>query len=285
MNPEEYARMHQFEDWYWWFVARRRSALQFVADYGLRRPTNDDRPTTNDQRPTTNDQAPCIKLRILDAGCGTGALLDGLNRIPGALVFGADIAREALAFSAGRGHRRLAQTDLTALPFADNSFEIVTALDVVEHVEDDVGALREIARVLRPGGVLLMSVPAYRFLWSSHDVALHHKRRYTTHSMEPRLRKAGLTPVKLTYLLAFLFPAIALYRLADRLRQPRGEPKAHLVAIPSVINRFLIALQEAELSLARRINLPFGVTLFCVARKSEGPCGQEPGARSQEPNG
>jgi len=159
------------------------------------------------------------------------------------------------------------------------------------------GALDELVRVLRPGGVLLMSVPAYPFLWSSHDVALHHKRRYTIASLQPRIEAAGLTAVKLTYLLAVLFPAIALYRFADHLRRVRDRPKAHLVTIPPAVNHFLIALQNAELSLARRVSLPFGVTLFCVARKdpavpprlttrdSRLVASQEPGARSQEPHG
>jgi 2-polyprenyl-3-methyl-5-hydroxy-6-metoxy-1,4-benzoquinol methylase len=246
MNAEEYARMHQFEDWYWWFVARRRSALQFAVDY---RPEG---------RP----------LRFLDAGCGTGALMERLSRSGQSEVYGIDVAREALAFSLTRGQERLAQASLTALPFAGDCFDVVTALDVVEHVEEDVKALGEIRRVLRPGGVLLMSVPAYPFLWSSHDTALHHKRRYTGATLTPRLEAAGLTVVKMTYLLAFLFPAIALYRLADRLRGGRRrQPRAHLVSSPRVVNRLLIGLQEAELSVARHVDLPFGVSLFAVARK------------------
>jgi 2-polyprenyl-3-methyl-5-hydroxy-6-metoxy-1,4-benzoquinol methylase len=246
MNPDEYARMHQFEDWYWWFVARRRAALQFVHDF---RPRG---------RP----------LRVLDAGCGTGALMTRLAEEAGAEVYGLDLAREALAFTRSRGQPRLVQADLTALPFADDSFDVVTALDVVEHVERDEAALREIRRVLRPEGVLLMSVPAYPFLWSSHDAALHHKRRYTAGSLAPRIKAAGLAAVKMTYLLAFLFPLIALFRLVDRLRAHRSAPHAHLVPVPRLLNRLLIGLQGAELSLARRLSLPFGVSLFCVARKA-----------------
>jgi SAM-dependent methyltransferase len=245
MNSEEYARMHAFEDWYWWFVARRQVALTFARDYQPGR------------RP----------LRVLDAGCGTGALLERMSQEPDEDVYGVDFSREALAFSHEPGQSRLVQGDLTALPFASDSFDLVTALDVVEHVERDVDALREICRVLRPGGVLLMSVPAYPFLWSSHDTALHHKRRYSTGTMAPRLKQAGLALVKSTYLLAFLFPAIALFRAADRLRRRERRPQAHLISIPPVVNRLLIGLQEAELAVARRMSLPFGVSLFCVARK------------------
>jgi SAM-dependent methyltransferase len=190
-----------------------------------------------------------------------------LRKEGAAHVYGMDVSWDALAFSRGRGERGLAQGDLTALPFRSESFDLVTALDVVEHVEDDGKALHEICRILRPGGLFLMSVPAYSFLWSSHDDALHHKRRYTAGMLAPRLRAAGLSPQKITYLLAFLFPVIALFRLADRLR-PAGRPaSAHLVPLPAVVNRLLIGLQAAELALARRLGLPFGVSLFCVARK------------------
>jgi 2-polyprenyl-3-methyl-5-hydroxy-6-metoxy-1,4-benzoquinol methylase len=246
MNPEEYARMHQFEDWYWWFVARREAALRFARDFWPR-----DRPA-----------------RVLDAGCGTGALMSRLSKEgSSARIYGMDLAWDALAFSRGRGQRGLVQADLTALPFDTDSFDIVTALDVVEHVEEDRAALAEICRVLRPGGALVMSVPAYPFLWSSHDAALHHKRRYTAGMLAPRIQAAGLTVAKMTYLLAFLFPVVALFRLADRLRPGKRPARAHLVPVPAVVNRLLIGLQSAELSLARRLALPFGVTLFCVARK------------------
>src|SRR5947208_349797 len=141
--------MRALEDWYWWFVARRSAALRFLADY-LPRET---------------------PVRILDAGCGTGALLEALRHDPGRESVGLDFAEAALQFCRQRGYDRLVRGDLEALPFADARFDAVTALDVLEHVPDDHAAAREIARVLRPGGVLVASVPAYRFLWSSHDVA------------------------------------------------------------------------------------------------------------------
>ena len=114
-------------------------------------------------------------------------------------VTGIDLAPEALSFSRERGQERLVQGDLTALPFATATFDLITALEVVEHVESDETALAELCRVLKPGGTLLLSVPAYRFLWSSHDVALHHKRRYTAHRMQTNLTRAGLDSAKVTY--------------------------------------------------------------------------------------
>jgi SAM-dependent methyltransferase len=245
MKSEEYARLNAFEDWYWWFVARRQAALQFAQDYG----------------------PPPGPIRILDAGCGTGSLMDQLRDRSEVEVTGIDVAPEALTFSRERGQSQLVQGDLTALPFATARFDLILALEVVEHVEKDEIALAELCRVLKPGGTLLLSVPAYRFLWSSHDVALHHKRRYTAQCIHTSLTKAGLDSTKVTYLLSFLFIPVALVRLFDRLTRRSAPARAHLVPVPPLLNRFLIYVQNIELALARHVNLPFGVSLFCVARK------------------
>src|SRR5438876_549318 len=245
MNPQEYDRMRQLEDWYWWFVARREAALRFTEDFQPRRGP----------------------LRILDAGCGTGALLDRLEKRPDAEVYGLDFSGQALAYTRERGHHHLVQADLTRLPFPDGTFDVITALDVVEHIREDEGALREVNRVLRPGGVLLVSVPAFRFLWGPHDIALQHFRRYTTGEMGRLMRRTGFRVSKLTYLLALLFPAFVAQRLLTKLRPHAENPEAQLVPVSKAVNRFLIRLQSAELAIARRLSLPFGATVFCVAQK------------------
>jgi SAM-dependent methyltransferase len=244
MNPQEYDRMRQLEDWYWWFVARREAAVQFAEQFRPRRQP----------------------LRILDAGCGTGALLDRLMSQPGVELFGLDYSGQALAYTRGRGHVRLVQGDLTRLPFPDGTFDVITALDVVEHIRDDERALQEVYRVLRSGGVLLVSVPAFQFLWGPHDTALQHFRRYTVGEMAALMRRAGFAVAKQTYLLWLLFPAFVFQRLLTRLHR-RADPKAQLVPVSGTVNRFLIGLQRIELALACRVRLPFGATVFCVARK------------------
>jgi SAM-dependent methyltransferase len=158
------------------------------------------------------------------------------------------------------------QGDLTRLPFPDGTFDVITALDVVEHIRDDERALRELFRVLRTEGVLLVTVPAFRFLWGPHDTALQHFRRYTVGEMAALMRSAGFEVAKQTYLLWLLFPAFVLQRLLTRMRR-RADPKAQLVPVSGAVNRFLIFLQNMELALARRLRLPFGATVFCVARK------------------
>jgi len=245
MNPQEYDRMRQLEDWYWWFVARREAALRFAEDF----------------RP------PRRPLRILDAGCGTGALLERLQNRPEVEVYGRDCSGEALPYTRQRGHGRLVQGDLTCLPFPDGTFDLITALDVVEHIREDEGALREVNRVLRPGGVLLVSVPAFHFLWGPHDTALRHVRRYTAREVAALMRRSGFQVSKLTYLLALLFPAFVAQRLLTKLRPNTENPQAQLVRVSKTLNRFLILLQGAELAVARRLSLPFGATVFCVARK------------------
>jgi SAM-dependent methyltransferase len=245
MNPQEYDRMRQLEDWYWWFVARREAAVRFADDFRPRRGP----------------------VRVLDAGCGTGALLDRLAERPDVELFGLDFSGQALAYTHQRGHTRLVQGDLTRLPFPDGTFDVITALDVVEHIEEDERALREVNRVLRPEGVLLMSVPAFRFLWGPHDTALRHFRRYTAGELDALVRHCGFRVSKLTYLLWLLFPAFAVQRLLTKLRPPGKHSHAQLVPVSGAVNRFLIWLQGLELALARRLNLPFGATVFCVAQK------------------
>lgn len=243
MNPAEYERMHALEDWYWWFVARRQAAARFIRDHAP------------ESRP----------LRILDAGCGTGGMLDLYRQWPDTEVIGMDVSADALRFSHERGHQQLLGADLTRLPFRSGVFDVVSALDVIEHVEDDVKAVEEIQRVLRPGGILVASVPAYQFLWGPHDEALHHYRRYHGRDFNALIHGAGLAIEKQTHLLTALFPLAAAARLAARNR--KSEEAAGLPKVPGFVNQALIGFQAAELEIARRASLPFGLSLLAVARK------------------
>lgn len=243
MNPAEYERMHALEDWYWWFVARRQAAAQFIRDHAP-------------------EASP---LRILDAGCGTGGMLDQYRQWPDTEALGADFSADALRFSRERGHERLVGADLMRLPFRSACFDVVSALDVIEHVPDDEAAVAEIQRVLRPGGILVASVPAYQFLWGPHDEALHHYRRYHGRQFQNLIQASGLRVEKQTYLLTALFPLAAAARLAAR-RRKDGET-AGLPQVPAFVNRALIGFQTAELEIARRASLPFGLSLLAVARK------------------
>jgi len=244
MNPAEYERMYALEDWYWWFVARREAAVRFLWDHAP------------PERP----------LRVLDAGCGTGALLDRFRKSPDVRATGVDLSPDSLRYSHQRGHHRLVGADLRYLPFRSGSFDVVTALDVLEHIPDDAGAVTEISRVLRPGGILVASVPAYQLLWGPHDEALHHCRRYRAGQFRGLLEADGLRVERLTYLLTALFPLAAGARLMARLVR-RNSTQAGLPPVPRFVNQALIALQAAELAVARQVPLPFGLSILAVARK------------------
>ena len=251
MKHEEYERMYRFEDTYWWFVARRRLIASLL-----------DARYSRDGR-----------LRLLDIGCGTGAMLDMLA--PFGEVVGADFAPQALEFCRARGrendrHYPLTRADVRRLPFADDSFDAVTAMDVIEHIDDDKAASSEIFRVLKPGGRLFVTVPAYGFLWSEHDEALHHYRRYTVPHLKDVFQRVGFQVSKISYTVTSLFPPIAAYRLLSNAlpkRRENGEKKADLVQVSPPINQALQSLSDWETRLVGRTNLPFGVTVVCVAEK------------------
>ena len=247
MKHEEYERMYRFEDRYWWFIARRHLITSLLETHYPR-----------DGR-----------LQILDIGCGTGAMLDELASF--GTVVGADFAPEALQFCVTRGvGADLARADVRRLPFADASFDVVTAMDIIEHIDDDKAASCEIFRVLKPGGRLLVTVPAFPSLWSEHDEALHHFRRYTAPRLKDLFQRAGLSVEKLSYTVTTLFPAIWAFRQISNLlpkRRAGGEKKANLINFAAPVNTALLALSQWETRLVHQTNLPFGVSVVCIAQK------------------
>jgi SAM-dependent methyltransferase len=243
MNVAEYAEMYKLETFYWWFVSRRQLLDELVAEIA--------RTFT---RPT-----------ILDVGCGTGINHSVLSKY-GTTVC-TDPAGEAVAFSRSRGVADLAQSEIETLPFAPASFDVVTALDVLEHVDDDMVALREILRVMRDGGVLLITVPAYGFLWSEHDEALHHRRRYAASELRNKLTNAGFEVERITYYMCLLFFPILFIRFAQSLTKRSIEAKTSHVILPPWVNSLLVGILSFERMLLRHMNLPFGVSIVCSARK------------------
>jgi SAM-dependent methyltransferase len=231
--------MYELEDTYWWFVARRELALSV-----LRR-------------------AKLADATLLDVGCGTGAGQSAFSEF--GTVFGVDFSQEALEFSGSRGLTLLAKANAEVLPVQAVSVDAVVTLDTIEHVPDDAAALKEIARALKPGGLLLMNVPAYMFLWSPHDVALMHQRRYTVSSARRVVADAGLEIERASYHVFLLFPLVLMLRLLGRIRG--GEPSATLPSVPGWASSLLKALMRFELSLFQKVSLPWGSSVVIVARK------------------
>jgi SAM-dependent methyltransferase len=243
MLDEHISEMRELEDHYWWFVARRRLAIALLDDARLASP------------------------RILDGGCGTGALLAELAHRGKA--YGADVAASAIEATRDRGLSGLVQCDIQQAPFVPAAFDAILVCDVLEHVEDDHQAVSEAARLLKPGGLLIIALPALRVLWSAHDEALGHWRRYAAREVRRMVEAAGLRVAKLSYGLFFLFPLALVARLVQRLlrRLRREAPQTGNVRVPGFVNRALIKLMDLENALIRRVNLPIGVSLVLVARK------------------
>ncbi len=243
--------MHALEQKYWWFQGRRLTILgvleQALAAEGLSNQGGE-------------------PLRLLDAGCGTGMLLDDLARFGRAT--GIDFSPLALQYSRQRGLARLGRADAQCLPLADGCVDVVASLDVVEHVPDDVRVMSEFFRVLRPGGLAVMTVPAHPSLWSSHDVALHHYRRYTRAGFEGLVKDAGFEVVRFTPTVATAYLPAAVFRRVKRwIGHDTAEPRTDEFPLPRWMNATLLAMMRGEARWLRQHDLPFGLSLLCIARK------------------
>jgi SAM-dependent methyltransferase len=246
MELEHQRRYYELGRSYWWLAGKYR----IIADV-VRRAF----------RPPRQDP------RVLDLGCGPGNLLDDLA--PHGAVFGADYSADALGFCAARGFRRLFRADFHELPLRSESFDLVTAIDVIEHLADDRRAVRELYRVLRPSGLLVLSVPAFRFLWGEHDTIYGHHRRYTTGELRARLQEAGFRLSKLSYFEPLFLPPLWVYRNLKKLfvRGSAIAKRDDFVSLPPALNALLIRLIAAERFPLRYLSFPFGVTILAVARK------------------
>jgi SAM-dependent methyltransferase len=251
MEERYYAEYSRIEREHWWFQARR-SILGHLLNRMIE---------------------PGIDCRILDIGCGTGASSGHLSQWGDVTAF--DISSSALSFCQRSMFHSAVQGDAMYLPFADDSFDLVCGLDMLEHLADDHAALAEILRVCRPGGQVLITVPAMQLLWSDHDVLNHHFRRYRRPQLSQLVADAGLRIDLITYFNTLMFPPILSIRLIGRLVR-RLRPRREIVSdfahssagvFASVLRR-VFALEGPLLG---RVPMPVGVSLVCLARKASLP--------------
>jgi SAM-dependent methyltransferase len=243
MKEHTYPIMFRIEQSHWWYTGRRKILTSFVEDICRR---------VKDRRP-----------RILDVGCGTGANLLMLSQFGDAE--GVDISEDALAFCRERGLEKVKLGAGEALPYDDGAFDLVTGLDVVEHMDDDLAGLREMRRVLRPGGRVLLFVPTFMFLWGVQDDVSNHRRRYRLPELRPVLEQAGFEIERMTYANITFFLPILLMRKLMRLTGIKAESENNINV--SALNGVLGSLFGAESVVLRFMNIPFGVSGLCVARK------------------
>lgn len=246
MRPEVYREMAAVQESHWWFAARRRVLRSVIG--GLALPP---------------------QAQILEIGCGTGANLAMLS------AFGRLSAMEyddhARAIAANLGICPIFSGGLPEpIPAAldDGHFDLVCLLDVLEHIDDDSAGLARAKRLLKPSGRMLVTVPAYAWLWSAHDDAHHHRRRYTFGLLRQRARESGLTVARLGYFNCLLFPLIAAIRAAKKLAG-RGQGREGLegsdAAMPSAwLNALLSAAFGLERYVVRRTLFPFGTSVMAI---------------------
>ncbi len=246
MQQHTYAIMDEVEGSHWWFVGRRAILESFLR--------------TIVQSPKTKAQSP----KILDVGCGTGANLEMLAQFGEAE--GVDVSDDALEFCRLKGLK--AQKGLAEkLPFVDETFEITTALDVVEHLDDDIAGLREMFRVTKRGGYSLIFVPAFMWLWGVQDDISNHRIRYTKKQIVERLEKAGYIVERATYANWTFFAPILAGRTLMKITglKPESENNVNVSALNGIFGK----LFSSERFWLQRFNFPFGVSIVIVAKKGE----------------
>jgi SAM-dependent methyltransferase len=246
MQQHTYAIMDEVEGSHWWFVGRRAILEEFLRQII--------------QNPKSKIKNP----KILDVGCGTGANLEMLSQFGAAE--GVDVSDDALEFCLRKGlnaQKGLAET----LPFADDTFDLTTALDVVEHLDDDVAGLKELYRVTKKGGYSLIFVPAFMWLWGVQDDISNHRIRYTKNQIVERLKKAGFSIERATYANWTFFVPILAGRTLMKITglKPASENNVNVSALNGIFGK----LFGAERFWLKNFDFPFGVSIVIVAKKDQ----------------
>src|SRR3954471_15781737 len=231
MMEHTYPILFAVEESHWWYIGRRRIIGSFAKEIC--------------------DQVKGRRARILDVGCGTGANLVRLSEFGDAE--GVDISPDALSFCQERGLNKVKLGAAEELPYEDGEFDLVTALDVVEHLDDDVAGLREMRRVLRPGGRVLLFVPTFMFLWGVQDEVSNHRRRYRMPELERAVAEAGFAVERTTYANITFFLPVLLVRKFMQLTGMRADSENNINV--SALNRLFGAIFAAERLWLRYLNI------------------------------
>jgi SAM-dependent methyltransferase len=238
MERVVYQQMAELDDRHWWYRARRRILAELI------------------RREVKLPQ----DARILEIGCGTGhnlPMLSGFGHVDGL-----ELDDEAAGLSEKRLGRAIIRSPLPELAGVANDYDLIGAFDVIEHIEDDHVALAAIATKLKPGGKFMMTVPAHPWMWTAHDVANHHKRRYSRRSLKALIEGSPMRLDKIGYFNSLLFPVAVAERAVSKLR---GKDDGHVSLPPGPLNAALEAVFASERYLVGRLPLPPGLSLFAVA--------------------
>ncbi len=246
MDLQEYHKMAEMEESYWWHIGKKA-----LVDSQLKQ---------------ARQKLGKDHLDIINIGCGTGGTVPTMRKH--GTITNVDTSDLAIEYCKQRGIENAVHFDGSKLPFKDNSFDVAVVLDVLEHIDEDDKALQDWYRVLRPGGILIITVPAHQWLWSGHDISLHHFRRYTRKPLADQLTKHGYTILKSSYAVAFSFPMVVSYRVVEKATQ--GQQKTSYVMLPKPINTAFAKMLDLETKLLTKVNFPLGTSVLSVSQKPAG---------------
>ena len=242
MDKRAYSSIYEREEEHWWFLGRRRVLAALLENLD---PPGD--------------------WRVLDVGCGTGgnfAFLDAYGRVEGC-----DYSEEAIRFCRMRGGTPVQVADIYELPYEDDSFDLATCLDVIEHLRFDLLAFRELARVLKPGGHLLVTLPARPRLYSDFDCVAGHLRRYTVPQIKMLLRGGGFEPLRVTGYTALVHPVVRFYKWKGSITDGRGNHSQGMDTMYASTDRLLRFMLGVEARIISRWDLPGASSVAALARK------------------
>lgn len=241
MDEELYYKFYKVETIHWWFSARREIILDFIINY--------------------------IKLdkisKILDYGCGTGGIIDILNKYFNN-IYGTDNSKSAIDFCRKRNlFNTFLLNDFNNNQIFNNYFDLITILDVIEHIEDDSKILLELKKFLKKDGLILVTVPAYQFLFGPYDTLTQHKRRYTKKKLCTLLKKSGYEVIKASYFNTFLSPFMIISRIISSFTGWSNDTDIPIKPLNTIL-KFIFRNEKYFL---RYFSFPFGISILCLAKK------------------
>jgi ubiquinone/menaquinone biosynthesis C-methylase UbiE len=239
MRKDLYRDLETQEKTHWWHLSKKRLVRSILKKYCKKQPT------------------------ILDVGCGSGMILEEFSDI--GKMWGIDFEKEAIDICKEKGLNNVKLGSVEKLPPFKQKFDCILALDVIEHVDEDK-ALNEIYKALKPKGKLIITVPAYQWMWSTWDVILHHKKRYTASSLKSLLESHNFTQQKLSYFYSFLLPPVYIIRKMKN-QKSKKEYKSDFLISSKFINMMLGSLAKIELAYFQNHTIPFGLSVVAVAQK------------------